>query len=50
MIGIGGQFIDPIGIRLVPEVRYTRWFAEPFNKFTTATKRYQIEIGLSLTF
>ena len=50
VIGIGGQFIDPIGIRVVPEVRYTRWFAEPFNKFTTATKRYQIEIGLSLTF
>jgi hypothetical protein len=48
--GFGAQFIDPLGIRVVPEVRYTRWFAEPFNQFTTRTKRHQIEIIFSLTF
>jgi hypothetical protein len=48
--GFGGQFIDPLGIRVVPSVRYTRWFAEPFNQFTTRTKRHQIEIIFSLSF
>jgi hypothetical protein len=50
VVGFGAQFIDPIGIRVVPEVRYTRWFSEPFNHDTTRTKRHQIEIVFSLTF
>jgi hypothetical protein len=48
--GAGAQFIDPLGIRVVPEFRYTRWFAEPFNNSTTTTRRNQFEIILSLTF
>lgn len=48
--GFGLQFIDPVGVRVVPEVRYTRWLAETFNTYSTRTSRNQIEIVLSLTF
>jgi len=48
--GFGVQLIDPVGIRVVPEVRYTRWLADTFNAYTTRTQRNQIEATISLTF
>lgn len=48
--GAGAQFIDPFGIRVVPEVRYTRWLDQTFESVTTHTQRNQVEIALSLTF
>jgi hypothetical protein len=50
--GFGVQAIDPIGIRVVPEVRYTRWFNEPFHTAVTGlrTRRNQVEAMISLTF
>ena len=48
--GFGLQFIDPFGIRVVPEVRYTRWMGETFSGFSTATRRNQLEIMISLSF
>ncbi len=48
--GFGVQVIDPVGIRLVPEVRYTRWTNATFNSFSTLTQRNQIEVLFSLTF
>lgn len=48
--GLGFQLIDPIGIRVVPEVRYTRWNGTIFNSNSTATQRNQIEAMISLTF
>ncbi len=48
--GFGVQVNDPIGIRVVPEVRYTRWFNEPFHVGSTITRRDQIEAMISLTF
>jgi hypothetical protein len=48
--GFGVQANDDIGIRVVPQVRYTRWLAEPFNRFSTSTGRDQIEAMFSLTF
>lgn len=48
--GFGVQILDPIGIRVVPEVRYTRWFNEPFHAFSNTTRRNQIEAIISLTF
>jgi hypothetical protein len=48
--GFGMQFIDPFGIRVVPEVRYTRWRQDTFESLTTMTGRNQIEIMISLTF
>lgn len=50
--GFGVQINDPIGIRVVPEVRYTRWFNEPFHTTLTGlrTRRDQVEGMISLTF
>lgn len=48
--GVGLQFNDEIGIRIVPEFRYTRWFDQPFNSFSTITRRDQLEGMVSITF
>jgi hypothetical protein len=48
--GAGGQFIDPIGIRVIPEVRYTYWFGETFNSPGLHTRHHQIDILVSFSF
>jgi hypothetical protein len=48
--GLGVQLIDPYGVRVVPEVRFTRWMGRTFDAFSTATERNQIEGMISLTF
>lgn len=48
--GAGFQLIDPIGIRVVPGVRYTRWSGHTFDSLSTRTERNQIEGMISLTF
>lgn len=48
--GLGILAIDPIGIRVIPEVRYTRWSADTFNSFSTISARNQLEAGISLSF
>ena len=48
--GAGAQFIDPFGIRVVPEVRYTRWVSPIFDTVTTHTQRNQVEFDLTLSF
>ena len=48
--GAGAQFIDPFGIRVVPEVRYTRWVTGTFENPTTQTQRNEVEAALTLSF
>ena len=48
--GAGLQLIDPLGIRVIPEFRYTRWMTDTFNSLTTTTQRNQIEASLTLSF
>jgi hypothetical protein len=48
--GAGFQLIDPVGIRVIPEVRYTRWINQIFDGVTTHTQRNQIEVALTLAF
>jgi hypothetical protein len=48
--GFGGQFIDPVGLRVIPEVRYTRWFGLNFDVPATHSRRDQIEFVFSLAF
>ncbi len=48
--GVGLQFIDPFGIHVVPEVRYTRWIDQIFDDQTTHTQQNQLEAVISLTF
>lgn len=48
--GAGLQLIDPLGIRVVPEFRYTHWLDPIFNNQTTHMQSNQVEASLSLTF
>jgi hypothetical protein len=48
--GVGLQFNDPIGVRVIPEVRYTRWMANTFNTLSSISQRHQVEAMISLTF
>jgi hypothetical protein len=48
--GFGGQFIDPVGLRVIPEVRYTRWLALNFDVPGNYSRRDQIEFMFSLAF
>ena len=48
--GFGGQFIDPLGLRVIPEVRYTRWLGLNVDVPATHSRRDQIEFVFSLAF
>ena len=50
VVGAGLQFIDPFGIRVVPEVRYTRWMDQVFNNLSTHTQANQVEANITLSF
>lgn len=48
--GAGIQLIDPLGIHVTPEVRYTRWINPIFHSPTVNTDENQLEATISLTF
>ena len=48
--GAGVYFKDDFGIHIVPEVRYTRWFNQTFQSFSTGIQSNQVEAMVSLTF
>jgi hypothetical protein len=48
--GAGIQLMDEFGIKVTPEVRYTRWVDEVFDNLSTRTQRNQVEADISLTF
>jgi hypothetical protein len=48
--GAGVQVMDAFGIKVVPEVRYTRWMNPVFQAFTTNTQQNEITAGFSITF
>lgn len=50
VVGAGLQLIDPFGIRVVPEIRYTRWKDEIFRDLSTHTQQNQLEAIITLSF
>jgi hypothetical protein len=48
--GVGLQFIDPLGIHVVPEIRYTRWIEQIFENSSTHMQQNQLDASISLTF
>lgn len=48
--GAGVQVADAFGIKVVPEVRYTRWMSPIFDALTTRTQQNEIAAGLSIVF
>lgn len=49
-MGVGMQLIDDLGIRVVPEFRYTRWLDPSFDSLSARSRQNQAEFILSLTF
>ncbi len=50
VIGLGLQLVDPVGVRVVPEVRFTRWRNRAFNNLSTYNDLNQLEVNFSLGF
>lgn len=48
--GAGLHFVDDFGIRIIPEVRYTRWFNETFQKYGVRSRRDQVEFMITIGF
>ena len=48
--GVGWQFIDDMKIRIIPEVRYTRWMGRTFDTLSTRSRVDQLEACVSITF
>jgi hypothetical protein len=48
--GMGVYLIDPVGLRVVPEVRYTRWLSEAYTGDSRRTIRNQVEVLLTFSF
>jgi len=48
--GFGVQLIDPVGVRVIPEVRYTKWMGRTFDNRATRSNTHQLEFILSLSF
>jgi hypothetical protein len=48
--GIGGVLIDPVGVRITPEVRYTRWLGATFDAPPTRSRRDQVEFLITIGF
>jgi hypothetical protein len=44
------RFVDDFGVKLTPELRYTRWLGATFNSDSTRSRRDEIVIGIALTF
>ena len=50
MAGAGVQVADAFGIKVVPEVRYTRWMSPIFDALTTHTQQNEVAAGFSIVF
>lgn len=48
--GLGLLLVDPVGIRVVPEVRYTRWQNDMFSNHSAVSQRNQVEAVISLSW
>jgi hypothetical protein len=49
-VGIGMRFIDQVGIRVAPEIRYTRWVGATFQGTSYRSVSNQLEAGFGLSF
>jgi hypothetical protein len=49
-LGVGFRAIDEVGIRLTPEVRFTRWFGNSFSGTAFRSVQNQVEVGIGFSF
>ncbi len=48
--GAGIILRDDFGIKIIPEVRYTRWFGGAFNTRAATSRRDQVDVSISFLF
>lgn len=48
--GAGLILRDDFGIKIIPEVRYTRWFGGAFNTRAATSRRDQVDVSISFFF
>ncbi|MCX6594501.1 MAG: outer membrane beta-barrel protein [Acidobacteria bacterium] len=46
----GFRLVDDFGVKITPEVRYTRWLGSTFSSGSTRSPRDQVEVGIGFTF
>jgi hypothetical protein len=50
VVGGGAQLMDDFGLKVVPEVRFTKWFDRTFSAAPTQSSRNQLEVVLGFTW
>jgi hypothetical protein len=50
VVGAGFRFVDDFNIKVMPEVRYTRWFGSTYNSASTLSQQGQLEALIGITF
>ena len=50
VVGSGLRFVDDFGIKVEPELRYTRWFGRTFDEESARSSPNQIEVDVAFTF
>ncbi len=50
LVGGGLRMVDNYGIKVIPEVRYTRWLKDTFSGVPAQARKGQLEILIGLTF
>ena len=48
--GIGYRFVDEIGIKITPEIRFTRWMNHTFQGLSYTSYQNQAQVGIGITF
>ena len=48
--GIGYRFVDELGIKILPEIKFTRWMNHSFEGLSYSSSPNQAQIGVGITF
>ncbi len=48
--GIGYRFVDELGIKIVPEIKFTRWMNHTFEGLSYNSNQNQAQVGVGITF
>jgi len=50
MVAMGLRLVDDFNIKLIPELRFTRWMGATFASDSTRTRKDELVVGIALTF
>jgi hypothetical protein len=50
VVGIGMRFVDPVGLKIMPEIRFIKWQSPTFQGTSYRSLTNQLEAGVGLNF